>query len=518
MWIRRILLLCVLLGSACQVLNTSTPTPTETPTLTPSATPTATYTLTPTNTPEPPTLTPTATPTVTLTSSVTPTPLPTLTPTASPQTSVGFVFDNWKLVDLPSGTLDVLNNPAIAFINLNNRDTVGDRRTPQPANNIETLYYVPPTSSAGRVAILELPATSSSQIFISANGRSIAYFLQDASPQVTGLYVLDLESRISARILPVSSLVQRGISSEPRWAPDGTRMAIALETGYDLDIFVIGRDGAGLQNLTSKGSYDYWPAWSPDGRYIAFVSDRARCPSWIPGEEGACDPLTTDPFPGGGNVYVVELSTGTVSQISDQWTSEPPRWINANQIAFSSGDPTFGDPERKLWLGDIRTMQSREVKLADGSDNPIRLSEAWAPDGSAVIYQSVSNETNEIIAVRVDGSLIGRTDEVNLPRYGLSSSWSIDTTRIALGGVNGQCPYGARVLDGNMNFITRGTAPPSMCQPTYSPDGQWLTFTGVNPRVDGRVDVYVANPNGSGSVNMTSGLRGTITMLGWVGG
>ncbi|MBZ0285906.1 MAG: hypothetical protein K8L97_34590 [Anaerolineae bacterium] len=490
-------------------------TPTATATVTPSSTPTATYTATVTY--EPPTATATATSTATLTPSITPTPSPVLPPTLTPQAAVGFVFDNWKLVDLPDGALDVLNAPAIAFLNLNNRDTVGDRRTPQPANNIETLYYLPPTSSAGRIPILELATTNGSQIFISANGRSIAYFLE-GTPQSTGLYVLDLESRISARILPITSLVQRGMSSQPRWSSDGSRMAIALETGYDLDIYTIGRDGANLQNLTNAGSYDYWPDWSPDGRYMAFVSDRARCPSWVPGEPGACDPLTTDPFPSGGNVYVLELSTGTLNQISDQWTSEPPRWINANQIAFSSGDPAFGDPERKLWLGDVRTMQSREIKLADGTDNPIRLSEAWLADGSAVIYQSVSNNVNELIAIRVDGSLIGRTDEINLPRYGLSTSWSVDGTRIAVGGVNGQCPYGARVLDGNMNFITRGTAPPSMCQPMYSPDGQWLTFTGINPRVDGRVDVYVANPNGSGSVNMTSGLRGTITMLGWVGG
>lgn len=514
MWISRTLLLLALLAASCQALNVPTPTPSPTLTATATLTPTATATYTPTATPELPTATLTATPTPTLIPSITPSPLPVLPPTMTPQPTVGFVFDNWKLVDLPDQVLDVLDTPAIAFINLNNRDTVGDRRTPQPANNIQTLYYLPPTSSAGRVPILELPATS--QIFISANGRSIAYFSED--PVATGLYVFDLESRISGRILPINALVQRGVPSEPRWSPDGTRLAIALETGYDLDIFVIGRDGANLQNVTNLGSYDYWPAWSPDGRYLAFVSDRARCPSWIPGQPNTCDPLTTDPFPSGGNVYVLELATGTLNLISDQWTSEPPRWINANQIAFSSGDPAFGDPERKLWLGDIRSMQSREIKLADGTDSPIRLSEAWASDGGAVIYQSVSNQVTEMIAIRADGSLIGRTDEINLPRYGVSASWLGDGTRIAVGGVNGQCPYGARVLDGNMNFITRGTAPPSMCQPTYSPDGQWLTFTGVNPRVDGRVDVYVANPNGSGAVNMTSGLRGTITLLGWVGG
>jgi hypothetical protein len=40
----------------------------------------------------------------------------------------------------------------------------------------------------------------------------------------------------------------------------------------------------------------------------------------------------------------------------------------------------------------------------------------------------------------------------------------------------------------------------------------------VNPRIDGRVDVYIANQNGFGAVNITSSLRGSIQLLGWVGG
>lgn len=516
MWIRRLLLLCVLLGAACQASPTPTATPTATETLTPSVEPTAT--ITPSSTPVPPTETPTTTPTSTETPTIAPTLAPTSTPTPLPQPTVGFTFSNWNLVDLPSGVLDVIDTPAIAFINTNARDAVGDRRTPQPANNIETLYYVPPTNSAGRVQILQLPSTTGNQIFISTNGRSIAYFLDDPASAQSGLYILDLESRISGRILPITSLVQRGIPSKPQWSPDGSLLAIALATGYDMDIFAVGKDGGSLQNLTPSGSYDFWPAWSPDGRYLAFVSDRARCPSRIPGEDaGACS-QETDVAPNGGNIFILELATGNLRQLSEQWVSEPPRWLNGNQIVFSSGDPTFGDPERQLWLGDIASLQTREVKLADGSDSPIRLAESWALDGSAVVYQSASNTANEIIAIRTDGTLIGRTNEMNFSRYGVSLVWSPDSTRIAAGGVNGQCPYGARVLDNAMNFVTRGTPPPSMCQPAYSPDGLWLTFTGVNPRIDGRVDVYVANPNGSGAVNLTSGLRGTITSLGWVGG
>lgn len=514
--IHRLLLLFVLLGTGCQALSAPTPTSTATPSATATATSTATLTNTPTATAIPATTTATLTPTAMPTATISP------TPSITPQATVGFLFDNWALVDVSENILTTLNTPLIAFINQNDRDNVSNQGTPQPATGLETLYYVPPTNSTQRIAIAQLPASSGEQVYVSANGQSVAYFESDPLGQRTGLYILDLENRLSGRILPITSLVQRGFFSEPVWTRDGTRLAIAVATGYDIDIFTIGKDNSNLRNLTNSGSYDVWPSWSPDGRYLMFVSDRARCPSWIPGDTGACDLQTEQaPVEGNaiGNIYILDVETGETRQLSSEWLSEPPRWLNNTTVVFASGDPTLGEPpERKLWIGDITTLQTQDVKLADGSDNAIRLSETWARDGSAVVYQSVSNNAAEIIAVRRDGSLIGRSSELTFPRFGMSASWAVDGSRLAIGGVNGQCQYGVRVLDSRFNFITRGNPPPGMCNPAYSPDGQWLAFTGVNPRVDGRVDVFVANTNGSGAVSLTGSLRGTINFIGWVGG
>ncbi|MBN8619594.1 MAG: PD40 domain-containing protein [Anaerolineae bacterium] len=502
----------ILLTAACQ---TAVSEPTET--ALPTVTATATVTLTATPTAIPPSETPTPSPTATDTPTITPTATLTPIPSLTPEATVGFVFDNWALLNIPSNLLNNLNSPMVVFINQNDRDNVPSGGTPQPATGIETLYYVPPTSSAGRVAVLQLPAATGNQIFISANGQSIAYFLADPTNQATGLYIVDLINQISGRILPIRSLVQRGIPSEPNWTADGERLAIALATGYDMDIFSIGRDGTSLQNLTQNGAYDWSPVWSPDGRYLAFLSERANCPSRIPGESDICSADTPPPF--AGNIFILDTTSGRVGMLSSEIVSETPRWINSSEITFASGDPTLGSPpERRLWIGNAETLVVTEVKLADGSDNSIRLSEAWSPDGSSVVYHSVSNSAAEVIAIRRDGSLIGRTSELNFPRFGMSASWSNDGSRIAIGGVNGQCPYGARVLNASFDFVTRGNPPPGMCNPVFSNNGQWLAFTGVNPRVDGRVDVLVANNNGSSAVNLTSALRGTITFLGWVGG
>jgi Tol biopolymer transport system component len=60
----------------------------------------------------------------------------------------------------------------------------------------------------------------------------------------------------------------------PSWSPDGQQLVF---TGYDgglSDLFVVGRDGKNLRRLTQDKYADLHPVWSPDGRTIAFTTDR----------------------------------------------------------------------------------------------------------------------------------------------------------------------------------------------------------------------------------------------------
>ena len=275
------------------------------------------------------------------------------------------------------------------------------------------------------------------------------------------------------------------------------------------------RDGRNRQNVTPQGSYDFWPSWSPDGRSILFVSDRAVCPSWIPGELDTCDG-TSRQRPSGGHVYLLNAASGDVIQISQEWVTEPPHWLSPRQIVYASGDPLFGDPERNIYVADVITLEIRELTL-DANDDPFKLAEAWARSGQVALYQAAGTN-NELVIARIDGTEIARTSALNFTRYGVWADWSLDGSTIAIGGVNGQCPYGIVIADTDLDFLVRRNPPPSMCEPRFSPNGQFLAFTGVRPDVDGRVDVYIAQSNGAGSRNLTTNLRGQIDLLGWIGG
>lgn len=84
------------------------------------------------------------------------------------------------------------------------------------------------------------------------------------------LVIFDVQKkRVQQRIV----VPLQGITN-PAWSPDGARLVF---TGYDgglSDLFVVNADGSGLTRLTRDRYAELHPAWSPDGTTIAFATDR----------------------------------------------------------------------------------------------------------------------------------------------------------------------------------------------------------------------------------------------------
>ncbi len=508
-------LMTFILLVGCNALSEPTPTPTNTPTETPLPTVTATPSLTPTAT-----ITPSATPSPIPTETPTATYTPSITPTASvtPQPTIGFSFDSWQRVEIPNSIRAGVTSPLVVYTNSNNQSTIGNIATPGAENRVQTLYAISPNSPLNRIQLLQMDASTGNQIYLSRNGKSLAY-LQPTGNNF-GLYIISLENGYGGRVLPVTSLTQRGITSLPVWSPNGEQLALTLDTGYALDIFLYDRNGAGRTNVSNSPASDFYPTWSPDGRYLAFVSDRNTCPSWTPADAGFCDVLT-QPAPVGGNVFVLNISDGTIRQVGEMTTTEPPRWVNNRLIAIAEGDiSNILNPQRTLWLGDAERGTATPVLLnGDSASNTLYLSDVWSPDGSALVFQRITPSTTSVVMMGANGTLVReRTEDLGFPRFGMSATWSPLNDRIAFGGLNGLCPYGVRVADRAFDWVATGNPPPSMCSPQFSADGQWLAFSGVNPRVDGRDDIYISTSNGFSAVNLTVDLRGQMQLIGWMGG
>jgi dipeptidyl aminopeptidase/acylaminoacyl peptidase len=349
----------------------------------------------------------------------------------------------------------------------------------------------------------------------------MAYFVD--SSFASGLYVLNLNSGTSTRILATSNLNPRGVPGDPVWSPDSKQMAIVLPNAYDLDLFVIAPDGSNLRDVAPSGGYEFFPAWSPDGQYLAFVSDRKACPSWEPNAPGSCykpDALPVDTGVFGGNLYMLDMTAPdpTPRLLSDKWIASTPHWISRDSLAFISSPPGTLDAGSTLWYVDLRS--GTEHRITDENPNGTTIfGDTWSSDGNRVIYQEVQT-TSHIVMRDLTGKEIGRApDTYNFPRYAFSAAWAPDNQHVVIGGAHNQCPYGMLVVD--TSFKTQVTSPPNpgICTPLWSPDGKWIGLGGVTGGSgDGRYDIYVAEPSGYGTRAVSAKLGGLIALLGWVGG
>ena len=59
-------------------------------------------------------------------------------------------------------------------------------------------------------------------------------------------------------------------ATQPAWSPDGRRIAFTLGGRLDNDIYVMDADGKNVRQLTGPPTSDICPAWSPDSRQIVF--------------------------------------------------------------------------------------------------------------------------------------------------------------------------------------------------------------------------------------------------------
>jgi TolB protein len=66
----------------------------------------------------------------------------------------------------------------------------------------------------------------------------------------------------------------KGLDDYPAWSPDGKRLAWTSNRRGNFEIYVMHADGTNPRNATNNPAIDNFPAWTPDGR-LTFVSNRS---------------------------------------------------------------------------------------------------------------------------------------------------------------------------------------------------------------------------------------------------
>jgi len=145
----------------------------------------------------------------------------------------------------------------------------------------------------------------------------------------------------------------------------------------------VNEDGTGLKRLIDDPAGDIWPSWSPDGKRIAFVSQRT----------------------GNWQVHVMNADGTNISQLTKDYINANSAWSpDGNQIAFISGRD--GNPE--IYVMDVDGSNIKRLTNDQGNDDY----PSWSPDGQFIAFVSDRAGNRDIYVMRKDGSDVTRiTDE-----------------------------------------------------------------------------------------------------------
>jgi Tol biopolymer transport system component len=137
------------------------------------------------------------------------------------------------------------------------------------------LWRVPIDERSGKIAGELEPVTTPSPyagfISLSATGRQLVYVQRI---QTGNIYRVRFDPVRETAVGPPEPVTQgsRGASSALP-SPDGKWIAF-IGGGKQGGLFVARNDGSDPRQLTSNGYWERWPGWSPDGRLLAFLSNR----------------------------------------------------------------------------------------------------------------------------------------------------------------------------------------------------------------------------------------------------
>jgi dipeptidyl aminopeptidase/acylaminoacyl peptidase len=312
------------------------------------------------------------------------------------------------------------------------------------------------------------------------------------------LFVLPVQAQNAKQGLVAETIFDMESVSSPAISSDGSQIVFGrswvdrMKDQQRSNLWILDQKSGRLRELTSGNWRDTAPVWSPDGKRIAFLSDRD----------------------GTTQIHVMWADTREVAQLTHlEKAPSNLRWSpDGRTIAFSMNVPD-DDP----------VLPVRLPRRPDGAQwaKPAVIVDrlTWARDGAGPVPKGFMH------VFLIDAVTGGTPRQLTSGKYNhMGHEWSADGKTIYVSGIrkpdaeylrNDSEIYAIDVATGAVKELTSRKGPDT--NPTPSRDGKWIAYTGYDDQrfTSHLSSVYLMAPDGSGSKLWAGGLPSSPGRLIW---